>query len=108
MIKKYYKLVRDNVPLIIMDAGKRCNYKNLDTDKALFHIELVAKLDEEVAEYVAAYNPDELIDILEVVYALAKTHKISENELNKAREDKKKKRGGFDEAIYLMEVEEDE
>lgn len=66
---------------------------------------------EELAEYEdAATNEDaieELADLLELIHAAAAVYDTSFEELEKVREEKAKKRGGFDERIFLIEVEDD-
>lgn len=49
MITKYDKLVRDNIPKIIEETGKRCRYHSIDRDY-IFIIYLASKLYEEVDE----------------------------------------------------------
>ena len=59
------------------------------------------KLDEEVAEYKADRNLEELADVLEVLMALAEYHGYSEEEFLKKRYEKAMGRGKF-ENRYLM------
>ncbi len=44
-----------------------------------------------------------LADLLEVIHALAKIHGSSIEEVEKIRVDKKAKRGGFSDKVYLFE-----
>ena len=66
---------------------------------------------EELAEYEeAATNEDvieELADLLELIHAAATVYDTPFEEVERVREEKAKKRGGFDERIFLMEVEDD-
>ena len=79
-IKVYNKLVRDKIPEII---------------------------DIEVNEFLADNrNIDELADIMEVVFAIADILGVSEEELLKVRTEKREKRGGFEQGIFLKTVEE--
>lgn len=48
---------------------------------------------------------EELADILELMHALSRIHGASIEEVDKIREEKAAKRGGFDEKIFLIEVE---
>ena len=68
------------------------------------------KMHEELAEYEeATSNEDsieELADLLELIYA-ANTYGTTIEELEKIRIHKAKKRGGFDERIFLVDVEDD-
>ena len=59
-----------------------------------------------IREYKLDKNPDELCDVLEVVYALAEARGMSVEELEGKRLAKRERRGGFDEKIYLIETDE--
>lgn len=103
----YNKLVRDKIPDIIQQSGKTYQIKTLD--EADYKKELIAKLTEEIAEYIGAPADkealEELADILEVVKALSVVHGASLEEIETIRQEKAEKRGGFEERIYLLEVE---
>lgn len=99
----YNKLVRDKILEIIKNNGQKSTHKILDDED--YVKELVNKLSEEVEEYKSDKNTDELADILEVIYALAKLHNCTPEQLEEIRAEKAKKRGGFNEKIFLIEVE---
>lgn len=89
------KLIRDKIHEI---------YELLDTHVAgdeEYALELRKKLQEEVDEYKESESPEELADIIEVIYAIAKFKNISIEELEKIRTDKADKRGSFDKRIIL-------
>jgi predicted house-cleaning noncanonical NTP pyrophosphatase (MazG superfamily) len=48
---------------------------------------------------------EELADLLEVIWALATHHGSSIEEVEAVRKDKAEKRGGFQEKVFLIEVE---
>jgi predicted house-cleaning noncanonical NTP pyrophosphatase (MazG superfamily) len=102
----YNKLVRDRIPEIIEKSGKTMNTRILEKDEYL--TELRTKLREESNEFFSASNDqealEELADILELLHALAESHGFSVVELEQLRADKAKKRGGFKDRIYLIEV----
>lgn len=104
MIKKYNKLVRDKIPEIIQAKGDTCKTEIL-SDEAYIKL-LDRKLNEEVAEYQTGKNIEELADILEVVYGIAKAKGYGVSELEQIRLEKAEKRGGFDKKILLVEVNE--
>lgn len=61
-----------------------------------YAVRLRGKLSEEVAEFLASDDdPEELADILEVVYALAEQAGTGRQQLEKLREAKAEERGGF-------------
>lgn len=105
----YNKLVRDRIPEIIENNGKKFTTKILDD--AQYELELKKKLKEEMEEYQNASNDnealEELADLLELMHALAKVHGASMEEVEKIRQDKASKRGGFEEKIFLIEVEDE-
>jgi predicted house-cleaning noncanonical NTP pyrophosphatase (MazG superfamily) len=101
--KVYNKLVRDRIPEIIRADGKRLKSRVLNDAE---HLEaLLKKLEEEVAELTEARNVEELADVHEVLIALTEALKIKPEELEKTRRGKAAKRGGFQERIFLEEVE---
>ena len=104
MKKEYNKLVRDLIPSIVNQSGKKCDIETLSNEDYL--IKLSEKLDEEVAEYHESQDHEELADILEVIYAIAESTGCSENELNSLRKNKAEKRGRFSQKILLKTVEE--
>lgn len=97
----FNKLVRDKIPEIIEAEGRKCKYRILGEQE--YVLELKKKLQEEVNEFLESGDSEELADILEVVYALAKANKCSEDILNNIRDCKSKKRGAFDKKIFLEE-----
>lgn len=106
MIYKYNKLVRDKIPENIEAKGKKCSYYVLEEDK--YKKELDKKLLEEANEFIVDHSIEEMADLIEVVEAIQKTHHLEKEEIEKVRLDKKSKKGGFDEKLYLVEVEEKE
>jgi predicted house-cleaning noncanonical NTP pyrophosphatase (MazG superfamily) len=97
------KLVRNKIPEIIAESGRKCKTKTLSENDYVFELE--RKLSEEVHEYKLDKNPDELCDVLEVVYALAEARGMSVEELEAKRLAKRERRGGFDGKVYLIEAE---
>ena len=93
------KLVRDKIPMLIENSGEKPIVRVLDEKE--YHSHLESKLDEEVAEFHADRNTEELADILEVVYALAESIGSSKEELLACYEKKHMERGGFRERIFL-------
>ena len=98
-MKVYNKLVRDKIPEIIEADNKKCEIEIVQGKEKQELLE--KKLLEEVNEYLEDKNLEELADVMEVLYGLAKELGYSEEELNKKREQKLQKRGGFKEGIVL-------
>ena len=100
----YKKLVRDKIIDLIKSKGETPIYHTL-TDEEYIK-ELHKKLFEEANEFVEEDNPEELADLLEVLYSIAKVKNIDLEEVERIRQKKHTKRGGFDKKIYLEDVEE--
>jgi len=104
----YNKLVRDRIPEIIRNDNKECVTNILD-DKT-YAKELKKKFMEEMEEYQNAKNDEEAIeelaDVMEIVRCLAKIHGSTIENVEKIRKEKAKKRGGFEDKIYLVGVKE--
>ena len=98
----YDKAIRDKIPEIIKKDGYTCNVKTLSNED--FLIEIEKKLSEEVTEYQNDKNPEELADILEVIYRIAKLKGISKEELEKIRIKKVEERGGFEKNLFLIDT----
>ena len=105
---KYNKLVRDKIPDIILKDNRKPKTRILGDEE--YVTELERKLREECEEVIEAGNGgtaehrlEELGDVLEVMLALAKIDQFSLDDIVRAAERKRKKRGAFDERIYLIE-----
>lgn len=106
MIYQYHKLVRDKIPQEIETVGKKCSYSILEEEG--YQKELDKKLLEEANEFIADHSAEEMADLIEVIEAIQKTHHLEKEKVETIRLEKKTKKGGFEEKIYLIEVEEEE
>ena len=97
---EYNKLVRDRIPAIIEAGGEIPVTRILGEDE--YRRCLEQKLDEEVAEFHESGSPEELADILEVIFALAEAEGLSREELMSVYRAKHDARGGFSEKIFLI------
>ncbi len=102
-IRKYGKLVRDNIPEIIARQKKKPVTHRADDEE--FGRLLAQKLLEEAAEFVKSHNPEELADILEVLEAICAHEKIGRVTLGTMKADKARERGKFEQRIILDEVQ---
>lgn len=107
MSKVYNKLVRDKIPEIIKNNNENPIIRILGEEEYIK--ELFKKLDEECMEVKNTSNKEELLeeasDVLEVLISLIEANKYSLEDLLNARNKKKKKRGGFENKIFLEKVE---
>ena len=102
-MKVYNKLVRDKIPEIIEADGKTCKTRILSDEEYIASLD--AKLNEEVAEYQADKNLEEMADVLEVLQAICLARGYSLEELEALRAKKSNERGGFADKIFLEYVE---
>lgn len=104
----YNKLVRDKIPQIIAASGKKAQTSILDDTR--YTGALKNKMVEEAHELVEAQSRtdvlNELADLDELIRATAAHHGISSAELKQARLHKFAERGGFQQKIFLHQVEE--
>jgi predicted house-cleaning noncanonical NTP pyrophosphatase (MazG superfamily) len=100
--KIYNKLVRDKIPQIVKQ-DKKLPITHVATEyevKAL----LLHKLIEELEEFKATPNEEELADILEVIDGIANAFNLDMDKVLTVKADKLKKRGGFNEGVILEKV----
>ncbi len=99
---KHDKVVRDKIPEIIEKDGYACHVETLSDEQ--FLIEIEKKLSEEITEYQNDKNPEELADILEVIYRIAEIKGISKDELEKIRIKKVDEKGSFKKNLFLIDT----
>ena len=99
----YNKAIRDKIPEIIKESGKNCNVKKLTDSEFLTQLE--KKLVEELSEYQESKNVEELADILEVIYRISELKGITSDELDSIKNEKVKKRGKFDDNLFLVDAD---
>lgn len=98
----YNKLVRDRIPEIIEKEGKKYEIRTLEDNEYLS--ELNKKLQEELKEYYESGEVEELADIAEIMYAIAKYKGVSQEEFDRIRREKADKRGSFEKRLFLVSV----
>ena len=105
-MKKVGKLVRDNIPKIIKDSGRKPIIRNLDDDEYVDAI--VEKLHEEIKELQNANTAsdvlEEIADIAQVITNMMDAiPAVYDKVLEKAKE-----KGEFNHKIYLEGIEDEE
>lgn len=105
MMYTYNKLIRDNNVKLMEDKGCKVSYETLDDKR--YGEELDKKLKEEVNEYLADYNIEEMADVMEVIYAILDFRGITMEEVENVRMKKRERKGAFKKKIFLKTVEED-
>lgn len=105
-MRRYNKLVRDNIPQIIMDNEGRFAKTRILNDEDFLN-ELNRKLQEELREYLSSGDIEELADLEEVIRGVLDAKNIRYEDFEKIRKDKAEKRGSFKKRIFLETVEND-
>ena len=100
--KIYNKLVRDKIPQIIKQANKEpfTYVATVEEVKPLFLLKLMEELD----EFKATPNEEELADILEVIDGIANVYNLDMEKVLAVKGKKLNERGGFNERIILEKV----
>ena len=101
-MKRYDKLVRDRIPQIIRDGGRDCRTRTLSQEE--YVARLHDKLREELDEYLASGEMEELADLCEVIRAVAAARGSSMEDIEALRARKAQQRGGFDARTLLIDV----
>ncbi|MBL7079930.1 nucleoside triphosphate pyrophosphohydrolase [Candidatus Bathyarchaeota archaeon] len=104
MTTTYNKAIRDKIPELIENSGKRGIVKQLTDEE--FLPELEKKLNEEVNEYLSSGDIEELVDITEIVYRILELRNVSRKDFDSIRLEKRNTRGVFDRNYFLIEVRE--
>lgn len=96
------KIVRDRIPEMINQAGKKPVVEVVSNEMAISGLE--EKLYEELEEYMADHSLEEMADLLEVMHGILYLKGISWDELEAIRVKKREERGGFEQRILLKEI----
>lgn len=99
-------MVRDNIPDIIKNNGEEPIIRILGEDE--YRKELYKKLKEEVNEVIKSENKKEtlleLVDVLEVLKAIAELNDKKMDDIIDTAEQKRLKRGGFKKRLFKKNV----
>lgn len=103
----YDKLVRDEIPNLMVKSGLKVTYHAVDGDE--LKKRLKDKLIEEVNEFIEATDPkdimEELADITEVLLAIKAEYRIFPGDLEAVRSKKYVEKGGFYNGYVLDSAE---
>ena len=101
-MSSYPKLIRDKIPEQISARGAKPVLRTASEDEMISLLK--QKLNEEVNEFCASLIVEELADIIEVVRALANSIGSNYEALEKVRELKRQKNGGFEKRLVLERI----
>ena len=90
-----FKLIRDRIPEIAKKENRVINYATAENDE-LYITLLRNKFAEEASEFLDTGDISELADVLTVLKAIVKAAGISEEDFDKAYQEKLKTNGGFE------------
>lgn len=103
MEKQFNKLVRDNIPEIIIKNNEIPVTRILNDEE--YRKELYKKLKEECNEVIESKETletlEELADVLEVLKSIAELENKTIDDIVMIANQKRLKRGGFEKRIYL-------
>ncbi len=107
---KAEKLIRDKMPNNLRNKGIIAGTKDLSHQEylALLKEKLVEEAKEVYESKDSAELIEEIADVLEVIYTLAKAHTIDMEQIEGVRLQKYAKRGGFENKTYCTIFEMDE
>lgn len=108
-IIKFDKLIRDNIPEIMTNAGKSFIVEEMDDKKYL--LKLKEKLIEEAKEVNEASGDEiigELADVMEIISAIENVYSINHNLVIEKQSAKAKSNGRFEKKLLLKEVYEND
>lgn len=103
MSKQYDKIVRDNIPSIIEDKGRACQYHTVSNAEAIEY--LIKKIHEEAEELSEDIGIEELADLQEIIDSIANKIGYSKMDLIDAVRRKATVRGSFYNNIILESVD---
>ena len=109
VLKRYAKLIRDKVPELIRRQGAVPTVRQLEGVE--LKDELLNKLVEEAEDLQKAFKrkqlnfEEQLADVLEVIDKIKREWSISDDELQKIKELKKQTHGGFEDGVFLENVQ---
>ena len=107
-VKKYYKLVRDKIPTMIRNNDEQMQTRRVAPEELLPLLKI--KMVEEANEFNWARtdneNIEEMCDVMEVLRGACKLYGLTLGELEDIADEKREKRGGFEEGIVLVATQE--
>jgi len=95
------KLVRDKIPNIIKESGRKPDYYSAPAPERIQR--LFDKMREELDEFIENPCLEEAADIYEVFLTLCTAHELSFREVLVVASAKREERGGFDNGVVLRD-----
>ncbi len=95
--------VRNNVPEILRSMGEECVSRSVEDEAYLYYLEF--RLIEEVEHYLESKDPEDLVDLMEVVERVVSLKGITVDELKTMREGKTSEIGDFSGNVVISTEE---
>ena len=107
-MKQYYNtLVRDKIPEIIENTGRRCEVRVLDNDDDIKRA-LIAKLREKAGTFAEKQTEDELSDLLSVVDAIVELYDFEPMHIDYIKMQNNEQKGSYTSRVFLESVTSDD
>lgn len=106
MKREYNKLVRDLVPEIIEQSGRKCEYKVLSDAQVL--LALQEKLLEKATNFSKRPTEDEVSDIFELMDAIMDKFDFEPMHVDYLKLKNREAKGRYSNNIYLISIEEND
>ncbi len=100
----YDKLIRDNIPEILVQKNIQAEIRTLTDDEFVNYVK--KKIVEEAQEIQEAQSHEEILkecaDVVEVLECLMNIHNLSWDDINQARSEKNGSKGAFTKKLLLI------
>jgi predicted house-cleaning noncanonical NTP pyrophosphatase (MazG superfamily) len=103
MKRAYNKLVRDNIPKLIEESGR--NYSSRILEEKEYLDALLNKIVEEVEEFRARNNEEDIADIYEALDCLVLLKEYEQMHIDYLKLIRREARGSYKDRILLEEVD---
>ncbi len=103
MKRSYNKLVRDKIPQLILDSGRKCTSRILNDEE--YYDALLDKIIEEIEEYRISGNEEELADVYEVLGCLVQFKEYEPMHIDYLQLIRREARGSFKDRVLLIDVD---
>ena len=103
MNRTYNKLVRDKIPQLIRDSGRKYTSRILSEEE--YFDALLDKIIEEIEEYRISGNEEELADVYEVLDCLVEFKEYEPMHIDYLQLIRREARGSFKEKVLLIDVD---
>lgn len=103
MKRSYNKLVRDRIPQLIKESGRKCTSRILSEEE--YYDALLDKIVEEIEEYRVSGNEEELADVYEALDCLVQLKEYEPLHIDYLKLIRREARGSFKDRILLIDVD---